>query len=153
MTVQLEKDWTSLTCLKGLPWQSFFCLKKDMTAWPRFTELHKKKTTRLVEQFPSYRGDQLGEVFPTCTAEMLVNPNTACQHKNLILNISTVVEEWWFGLILQPQDLGTLQLTINSSVYKNILESNVWSCVWQLNSNNTMSQSKLANLNEWSNVV
>ena len=41
---------------------------------------------------------------------------------------STAVEGWWFGLVLQPQDMDTL----NSSVYQDILASTVRPCVWQL---------------------
>ena len=43
---------------------------------------------------------------------------------------STVVEGWWFGLVLQPQDLGTLQSM--SPPWTSILESNVRPSVWQL---------------------
>jgi len=40
-----------------------------------------------------------------------MRPNTAYQHKHLIYQLSrTVVKGWWFGLVLQPQDLGNIFL-------------------------------------------
>ena len=109
------------TCQHSLGLQSYICTN------------HKTSGTMSFEQTrPKWR----------CLVKMHGSMFGENQIQHISTNISyqmssTVVEGWWFWLVLQPQNAATGQLAViesnmKSSVYQSNLQSNVRPFVWQL---------------------
>lgn len=106
-----------------------FLSRKNMAAWLRFAKLYLKNPP---EQCPLYRWDQKWRYLSRINSRTLEKYNNsnnnkkAYQHKHFKPTVSTMMEGWWFG------HLGVTELTINSSVYQSVLESDLRTYVWQL---------------------
>jgi len=95
--------------------------KNNLAAWLLLVNLHLNK--------PQDFWNTKGEMFDQNTQHYVWRkPNTEYPHKFSYQLSGTVVEGWWFALVLQPQSLGTftvIEWTKRSFVYHSILESNV----------------------------
>lgn len=114
MTVQLENDWTSMVCVEG------FAEESGSIAYVCIWTNYRTSGTLIINETKV-------EMFcHNALQHLWRKQHISTKHSYQML--STVVEGRWYDLVLQPQDLATLQSESRprAPLYIKVLESQMW---------------------------